>query len=360
MRHNNTAVLIIGFNRPDLLEKLLCVLPKFRKIYISIDGWRNDMEKLSVIECRNIARNFQQARSDNPVKLLFSDTNLGCKLGVTSAINWIFSFEESAIILEDDVYPSTDFFTFCDTGLSVFRDCQNIWQLSGWTPIHSSIKKHDAYLTRYPHIWGWATWRSRWDNYDVNLNKWEKNEKISDLPIFVDPKPHRNLDYWCRKNLSNIKDGIVDTWDFQLAYSMWQSNSFSVSAGHVLCSNLGFDNRATHTKKKPSGLLGESIPLDFLPKHTDWESAFNQVLNSNESCQYDWMHEQIAFRLDKYDVKSRAVRKAKFIIIKIINFLMIRKIIFRSLAYIKFKMEYLKLNQNSFNCKFFTNYRNKH
>ena len=36
---------------------------------------------------------------------LFSDKNLGCRLGVTRAINWFFENVDEGIILEDDCIP---------------------------------------------------------------------------------------------------------------------------------------------------------------------------------------------------------------------------------------------------------------
>ena len=36
------------------------------------------------------------------VKHLYRDTNLGCGLAVSTAIDWFFSYEEEGIILKDD------------------------------------------------------------------------------------------------------------------------------------------------------------------------------------------------------------------------------------------------------------------
>ena len=348
MNSSKEAILVIGFNRPDLLENLLNLLPKSRNIYISIDGWRSESDKYSVLKCRGIAKSFQQNNSSKFVKINFSDKNLGCKLGVTYAINWVFSFEESAIILEDDICPSQDFFNFCDIGLKFFKDYQNIWQLSGWTPVHPSVKKPAAYLTRYPHIWGWATWRDRWKKYDLNLENWNSNDKISDLPIFAHPKPHKNLDFFCKNNLNDIKSGLIDTWDFQLAYSMWKDNSFSVSAGNPLCSNLGFDNRATHTTEIPTGLLGNSISIQFLPEPADWEKVFSDMLKSGKSNRYDWTHELIAFGLNKYNHQTTISTKLRPLIMKVLNFFMIKNILRKTLTDLYFKLMNLKSRRDLF------------
>jgi hypothetical protein len=47
---------------------------------------------------------------DCEVKMLFRDTNVGCKIGPSSAIDWFFEHGESGIILEDDCVPHPTFF----------------------------------------------------------------------------------------------------------------------------------------------------------------------------------------------------------------------------------------------------------
>jgi len=41
---------------------------------------------------------------------LFHEENLGCKLAVSSAINWFFEQEKAGIILEDECLPDQTFF----------------------------------------------------------------------------------------------------------------------------------------------------------------------------------------------------------------------------------------------------------
>src|SRR5262245_10932171 len=52
---------------------------------------------------------------------LLRDRNFGCRIAVSSAIDWFFDHEEEGMILEDDCLPSEDFFRFCDELLPRFR-----------------------------------------------------------------------------------------------------------------------------------------------------------------------------------------------------------------------------------------------
>ena len=56
------------------------------------------------------------------VKTLFREKNLGCKLAVSSGIDWFFENEGMGIILEDDCFPSQSFFWFCEELLERYKD----------------------------------------------------------------------------------------------------------------------------------------------------------------------------------------------------------------------------------------------
>jgi GT2 family glycosyltransferase len=106
-----TPVVIIGFNRPDLLSSVLSNRNLAdRRVYISIDGPRIEEEANVVQESIKVASAYLEIHPAG--KLQFSSINLGCRRGVTAAIDWAFSFEESLIILEDDIVPSDFFFYF--------------------------------------------------------------------------------------------------------------------------------------------------------------------------------------------------------------------------------------------------------
>ena len=110
----NEPVLLIAFNRPDHLIKVIDRLREVKPsaIYFAVDGARADRleEKSKVDACRALVAAFDWPCE---VKTLFHDTNLGCGLGVSTAITWFFENVERGIILEDDIVPDPSFFPFC-------------------------------------------------------------------------------------------------------------------------------------------------------------------------------------------------------------------------------------------------------
>jgi hypothetical protein len=243
--NTNTPVLVIGFNRPDLLLQVLNDKNlSTRRVYISIDGPRNSAEARSVHRCIELASRFMERHPDTLIRT--SQVNLGCKLGVSSAIDWVFNQENAVIILEDDVVPNDFFYVFMDEMLKAHEENHDIWQISGHCALPVDLESTRIYLSQFPQIWGWATWKSRWEKYDRNLENWTGTSLFDSAPYLLVNRSAKLNKYWTER-LNECKSGF-DTWDYQWVYSMWANAAWAISPGQSLCANQGFDERATHTK----------------------------------------------------------------------------------------------------------------
>jgi hypothetical protein len=279
---SQTAILLIFFNRPDLAEISLNNLKgSNRNVYISIDGPRNSSDKVYVQECIALANTFAKEHSRvDAVKLSIHKSNLGCKEAVRSAIDWAFESEERLIILEDDISFQDEFLETMDNWLEKFDNSKEIFHLNGYNPLPKNLEVGFSYLCRYTHVWGWATWRDRWDFYDRELETWEGGD-LRLLPGLIGQDLSDDFcDYWDRQLLA-CSEGL-DTWDVQWLYSQWRYGGFSLTPGSRLTGNLGFDSRATHTKhsghpmreKQPTSNYGlflnpeaPAFELDLNQKH---------------------------------------------------------------------------------------------
>lgn len=238
-------ILVIGFNRPDLLSQVLSDKNFLnRRVYISIDGPRNSKETSLVHECIEIANKFMARHPDSFLQT--SKGNLGCKKGVSTAIDWVFKQENQVIILEDDVVPNDFFYVFMDEMLKKHKENYDIWQISGHCALPVDLESTKIYLSQFPQIWGWATWKSRWEKFDRNLENWAGTFLFDSAPYLLVQKSADLGKYWTDR-LNECKSGF-DTWDYQWTYSMWANSAWAISPGQSLCANQGFDQRATHTK----------------------------------------------------------------------------------------------------------------
>lgn len=100
-----TPILFLVFNRPDTTERVFKVIRqvKPKQLFVASDGPRQEKEgdEEKIKQVRNIVT---QIDWDCEVKTLFRKKNLGCKIAVSSAIDWFFENVEEGIILKDDSY----------------------------------------------------------------------------------------------------------------------------------------------------------------------------------------------------------------------------------------------------------------
>jgi len=251
------AVLVMAFNRPDrlatLLERLREVQPT--RLYLAVDGPRPDREGEAdrVQACRDLA-----ATIDWPceVHTLFQDTNLGCGLGVTTAITWFFSHEERGIVLEDDIIPDPTFFGFCTELLDRYQDDERVFAVSGANLVPPAELTHpeESYrFTQVPHIWGWATWRRSWAQHRLDISDWRRRLPLRRLWSRAGHSLP-GLVFWAG-TFEALGRKQVDTWDGQLVLAAMESGQLTAISNVCLTENIGFGSDATHTVESMEDLL---------------------------------------------------------------------------------------------------------
>ncbi len=247
--HVDSAVLLIIFNRPDKVRRIVSALEKVRpsRLYISADGPRANVpgEQDRCDEARKIARSISWPCE---IHTNFSEVNLGCKVGVSSGINWFFSQVEEGIILEDDCIPDPSFFPFCSELLAQYRDDARIMHIGGTTFLDAAETGEPGlsyHFSNIPHIWGWATWRRAWRAYDIKMSRLDGIEKTLIDGKAFSKKSHAR--FWSRL-FAHVRDRHIDTWDSQWVYSVLIKGGLSVTPNLNLIENIGFDADATHTK----------------------------------------------------------------------------------------------------------------
>ena len=242
-----TPVAFIIFNRPDTTERVFAEIAKAKppKLLVVGDGARinREGEAAKVAATRAIID-----RVDWPCEVLtnFSETNMGCKRRVSSGLDWVFEQVEEAIILEDDCLPHPTFFRFCQELLEKYRDDQRVGMISGDNfQFGHRLNDDSYYFSNYNHIWGWASWRSRWQHdYDVDLKHWPK---IRDEGRVADCAGTKTEQDSLIDTFEKVHQGKIDTWDYQWNFGSRLNGRIAVMPNVNLISNIGFGAGATHT-----------------------------------------------------------------------------------------------------------------
>jgi len=241
-----TPILFLIFNRPETTEK---VFEKIREIqplqlYVSADGPRlakND-EKEKCEQARSI---IQKVNWKCDLKINLSEKNLGCRVGVSTGIQWFFDQVTEGIILEDDCMPDSSFFHFCEVLLNYYKNDERVMHIGGIN-VQDGIRRGTGsyYFSKINHIWGWATWRRAWEKYDVNVSTYPR---LVEQELFSTVFPyHATRKYW-KKNIELVFNKKKDTWDIQWQYAVSVNNGLAIVPNLNLVSNIGFDSQATHT-----------------------------------------------------------------------------------------------------------------
>lgn len=288
------SALIIGYNRPDLLERQLQeVLRERDEVFIFIDGPKSKDDQRA-IEAAKMARDITQEKkaATTKVHLKVAQSNLGCRMSIPTAINWAFESTESLIVLEDDISATSEFFEFMDFALEKYRDHQNIYQINGWAPVPTSSNYPPVFLSRHAFCWGWGTWKSKWQRMNLELDGLDVLKSLDDVIVNQGFNTNGTFKKIWRQRLLDCKNG-KDTWDFQWYLSIWMNHGWSLALRDPLTSNLGFDEFATRTRLVPKFL--KDTPL--VKKHANSSLIeINRYLNENEVKHFpliDFLFDQI-------------------------------------------------------------------
>lgn len=275
-----TAVLVVAFRRADLYEQTLRAVREARppRLYVALDAPREHVPGEKERCAQTAARTAQIVDWPCEIFLDQATRNLGMNLRVSSAIDWIFRHEERAIIIEEDCLAHPSFFHFCDELLERYGADERIAMISGnqFVPGGWPCNGASYTLARLAQVWGWASWRRAWRNYDHQMKAWPEERRRGQLLRRTFPNP-RDRTYW-RKNFDDLR--TPGCWDYRWCFTRWRHDQHALVPAVNLCTNLGFGSDATNTKgpNHPAAnvpLTPMSFPLRH-PAHLALDDALDE------------------------------------------------------------------------------------
>jgi len=257
--HTKSAVLFVIFNRPDTTKRVFEAirLAQPGRLYIAADGPRPDFAG-DVERCKQTREIVSAIDWNCEVKTLFRDENAGCRHGVSAAITWFFEQEEEGIILEDDCLPANSFFKFCDVLLEKYRYDTRVRHITGCN-LQFGKKWGNAsyYFSNRTHVWGWASWKRVWNEYDLNLTRYDIREVKEQLKNIYDDD--FVAEAWT-DIFNELKAGRINSWAYPLDFCNFFNNGLVIIPNENLVSNIGFDTGATNTNQQNNDYA--DIPLN--------------------------------------------------------------------------------------------------
>lgn len=244
---NDIPILILGYNRLDYLKLNIKNLSLFKPkyIFISIDGPKSTNERKEQADFKSVIIDLIDW-DIHRIDFNFNLKNLGCRNGVIKGISDFFSIYDFGIILEDDVILKKDFLKYVISHKHLLG--KKIGHISAYAPWSNKNSKNKDYLkTLRSFCWGWATNSKIWFKF-IDSEIMTKDFR-SKLPFFD-----------IVRKIELTLDTYNNSWAIRWNTFLRSNYDFSIAPYQSMSKNIGIgDYRATHTKKKTTGILSANI-----------------------------------------------------------------------------------------------------
>ena len=234
-----TPVLFITFVRPEYARQTFDAikLAQPKKLYFYSNKGRE--EKEGEVERNQIIRSYIN-EIDWPCELhtWFRDECVNAYDSLRGAITWLFDNEETGIVLEEDCVPTLGFFSFVDQLIPKFRDIKDVWYISGDNFYDLNPSVTDYIFSRYHWLYGWASWRDRWQAIkwgDYNLEQLVVNK--TPLNLYKTKRQGRLR----LRQIRDFQEMLLRTgcWDFAFGCTVDANRGFGVFPKTHLVHNIG-------------------------------------------------------------------------------------------------------------------------
>ena len=267
---SRVSCLVIAFSRLEGVERLLNSInpSEIESLYVAIDGPTSDEIRTTQVQIVNMVDSYC---AKNSIRLVVwqRDENLGVAAAIISAIDWFFAREDFGIVLEDDLIVGEDFVSFV-LGNMHHLENDEVLLISGDQFDQQRQLAASGNWTNYPLIWGWASWREKWNEIEeyILLNHLNPH---SSLPLNV-------IKFWQLGNWRAQK-GILDSWAVPLAANMRLRNKYCLLPPVNLVSNRGVGEGAVHTTENAWHTNWKiSNDLELTDFRSQWSKPKNNLI----------------------------------------------------------------------------------
>lgn len=244
----NHPVLFLAYCRPAHTKRVLSRILEYNseKIYVSIDA----AESATAAARLEVLQTVYSMVPDAKLRVLNHESHKGCGKAVSEALAWFFSHEEAGIILEDDTIPHPSFFPFCNALLQRYKNEEKISMISGSNTKGYVLNGCSYDLSPLSHIWGWATWKRTFREFDYKVADAEKLWGSAYVMQSCGYLYAHKMDQY-RKTLS----GQIDSWGYRWEMCQLLQQKKCIIPDRNLIENIGFGPEAAHTKEVIPGIF---------------------------------------------------------------------------------------------------------
>ena len=215
----------------------------------------------------------------------YADENLGLEAPRRDGLDWAFGQVDEAIVLEDDCLPAPELLPLLRRSCSSATATTRASSRSPATISRRGRQTPDAsyFFSRYPLIWGWATWRARLaSTYDPTLRRRGPSSATAAGSTEL-LRPTRRP---CSTGRTSSASGSArnDAWDGAWLFASWLAGGLCAMPRRNLVTNVGFRDDATHTRTEhPRSLLRRAgrrarVPACVTPSRVERDAEADAFL----------------------------------------------------------------------------------
>jgi len=259
-----TPVLYITFARPEYASQSFAAIKKAqpKKLYFYSNKARSDRPD-EIARNEEVRSYIKQIDWDCEVKTWFRDEYVDVYTSLWGAIDWLFGNEKKGIIIEEDVVASLAFYSFVDQIIDKYEDDPKVWMISGNNCTPQFNPENLSYWgTRFIHIFGWASWASRWEKIDRRMTGWPKLRQSREYKKywgnFIAARIQK---MYYNKVFANYCQ--YNPWDFVFSYNMVKFNSYCIVPNTNLVADVGVSGVHHNRKVKSVYQIMDNMPVTY-------------------------------------------------------------------------------------------------
>lgn len=245
-------VVLFTYKRPIHTKMVLdalsnCDWIQETDVIIYADGLKQtatQKDKELIHETRQVILNYKEKHNFKNLEVHFSEENRGIAYSVKKGGAKELEKYGKIIIMEDDIVPQKGFVKYMNEALDKYEHEEKVWGISAYSfPLdNEKLVQEETYFLPVNCSWGWATWKSRWDKVDYDINS--IFEKFAQNGITRQDYNFGSCQYY--EILEVLRDKKSDVWDALFHASMFLEKGMFLYPNPSLAKNIGFDNTGTH------------------------------------------------------------------------------------------------------------------
>ncbi len=260
-----TPILLIVFNRPDHVRRVLSVIREQhpKALYVFQDGAREEMpeDKEKCRKVRDVVSEVVDWECD--LHTLYADRNYGCGAGPMTGISWFFGQVDEGIVMEDDCLPHPDFFGYCEELLERYREVPQVRFINSTLYDNRWSCEASYGFSHYMVTGAWAGWKRTWQGFDLDLKNLDARQFRRHILQLTGNR--REAGWWYAIVREIQQDERKKSyWDYQMQIRLFRDSALTIHPKVNLISNIGFDAEGTHTLDN-AGALGDRPAFPILP-----------------------------------------------------------------------------------------------